>query len=152
MAADRLEEVCLALRANGGRVTSPRRAILRALIDLSEHPNAGQLTALVQAHQPDVHESTVYRFLDELERMGVIDHVHLGHGAAVYHFADETHGHLVCELCSLVVEVPEEIFEELKRSLRDVFEFEVQSQHFALTGRCKACSQAKAAADTSIGH
>src|SRR5688572_23806793 len=99
MAGGRMEEVLDLLRARGGRVTSARRSILAALIDSEGHPTAEQLTAVVQAGQPDVHESTVYRFLDELERLGVVDHVHLGHGPAVYHFSDDAHHHLVCETC-----------------------------------------------------
>ena len=32
-----------------------------------------------------------YRTLDALEEIGVIDHVHLGHGRAVYHLIDDPH-------------------------------------------------------------
>jgi Fe2+ or Zn2+ uptake regulation protein len=138
--ADRLERVLALLRANGGRVTSPRRAILEALIGHGEHPTAEQLTAAVQARQPDVHESTVYRFLDDLERLGVVDHVHLGHGPAVYHFSDDTHHHLVCQTCGRVIEVPDQTFAGLRRRLRTDFGFEIDQRHFAVVGRCTVCS------------
>ncbi len=138
--ADRLERVLALLRANGGRVTSPRRAILEALIGHGEHPTAEQLTAAVQARQPDVHESTVYRFLDDLERLGVVDHVHLGHGPAVYHFSDDTHHHLVCQTCGRVVEVPDQTFAALRRRLRTDFAFEIDQRHFAVVGRCTECA------------
>lgn len=139
--ADRFEEVLALLRAHGGRVTAPRRAILRALIDHADHPTAEQLTADVQVRHPETHESTVYRFLDDLERLGVIDHVHLGHGPAVYHFADDTHHHLVCEACGLVVEVPDRALEGLRRRLRSDFDFEMEPRHFAVPGRCRACAE-----------
>ncbi len=61
-----------------------------------------------------MHESTVYRFLDELERLGVVDHVHLGHGPAVYHLASDAHHHLVCDRCGAVEEVPEALFADLR--------------------------------------
>ena len=138
--ADRLEQVLALLRANGGRVTSPRRAILEALIGHGEHPTAEQLTAAVQARQPDVHESTVYRFLDDLERLGVVDHVHLGHGPAVYHFSDDAHHHLVCQTCGRVVEVPDQTFAALRRRLRTDFGFEIDQRHFAVVGRCTECA------------
>ena len=139
-AAARLDEVLALLRANGGRVTSPRRAILQVLIDHEGHPTAEQLTADVQARQPDVHESTVYRFLDELKRLGVVDHVHLGHGPAVYHFVDDAHHHLVCEGCGDVIEVPDRTFAPLRRRLRTDFAFELEQRHFAVTGRCHECT------------
>ena len=138
--ADRLERVLALLRANGGRVTSPRRAILEALIGHGEHPTAEQLTVAVQARQPDVHESTVYRFLDDLERLGVVDHVHLGHGPAVYHFSDDTHHHLVCQTCGRVIEVPDQTFTGLRRRLRTDFGFEIDQRHFAVVGRCTECA------------
>jgi Fur family ferric uptake transcriptional regulator len=137
---DRLDDVLGLLRAGGGRVTSARRAILEALIAHSGHPTAEQLTAQVQAGQPEVHESTVYRFLEELERLGVVDHVHLGHGPAVYHFADDSHHHLVCEQCGVVVEVPDKTLDGLRRRLRADHGFEVDPRHFAVLGRCKACA------------
>lgn len=140
-AADRFEAVLELLRTNGGRVTSPRRAILRSLIDHDGHPTAEQLTADVQARHPDTHESTVYRFLDDLERLGVIDHVHLGHGPAVYHFADDTHHHLVCEACGRVVEVPDRALDDLRRRLRSDFDFEMEPRHFAVPGRCRSCAE-----------
>ncbi len=104
------------------------------------HPTAEELTAGVQVHQPDVHESTVYRFLDELERLGVVDHVHLGHGPAVYHFADDTHHHLVCQQCGLVIEVPDDTLDMLRRRVRTEFSFEVEPRHFAVMGRCGTCA------------
>ena len=139
---ERVDEVLAQLRSNGGRVTNSRRAILHALFEHGDHPTAEQLTASVQATFPDIHESTVYRFLDDLKHLGVIDHVHLGHGPAVYHFADDTHHHLVCQTCARVIEVPDEALEQLRRQLRESYAFELESQHFALLGRCKECASA----------
>jgi Ferric uptake regulator family len=48
----------------------------------------------VHARAPDVHLSTNYRNLEELERLGVIDSTRLGSGPATYHLASAAHGHL----------------------------------------------------------
>ncbi len=129
------------LRARGGRVTTSRRAILEAFLGMGGHVTAEVLTTRVQSAQPDVHESTVYRFLDDLERLGVVDHVHLGHGPAVYHLSRDSHHHLVCDGCGAVVEVPEATFAELRTRLQDDFGFALQPRHFAVTGRCRGCSE-----------
>ncbi|MDQ3643091.1 MAG: transcriptional repressor [Actinomycetota bacterium] len=136
---EQAEPILRMLRAQGGRVTTGRRAILEAFLGIGGHVTAEALTARVQATQPDVHESTVYRFLDELERLNVVDHVHLGHGPAVYHLASDAHHHLVCDGCGTVVEVPEELFAELRGRLQTDFGFTLQPRHFAVTGRCRAC-------------
>jgi Fe2+ or Zn2+ uptake regulation protein len=129
------------LRAQGGRVTTSRRAILEAFLGMGGHVTAEALTTRVQSAQPDVHESTVYRFLDDLERLGVVDHVHLGHGPAVYHLSSDSHHHLVCDRCGAVVEVPEATFAELRTRLLNDFGFALQPRHFAVTGRCRGCSE-----------
>jgi len=139
---EQAEPILGLLRARGGRVTTCRRAILETLLSVEGHITAESLTARVQVSQPDVHESTVYRFLDELERLGVVDHVHLGHGPAVYHLASDAHHHLVCDACGAVVEVPETVFAELRARLREDFGFSVQPRHFAVTGRCNSCAPA----------
>ena len=127
------------LRAQGGRVTTCRRTILETFLGVGGHVTAEALTARVQISQPDVHESTVYRFLDELERLGVVDHVHLGHGPAVYHLASDAHHHLVCDRCGAVGEVPEEVFADVRSRLESDFGFSLHPRHFAVTGRCQAC-------------
>ena len=136
---EQAEPILGLLRARGGRVTTCRRAILETFLGIGGHVTAEALTARVQANQPDVHESTVYRFLDELERLGVVDHVHLGHGPAVYHLASDAHHHLVCDGCGVVVEVPDTVFAELRARLSDDFGFSLQPRHFAVTGRCNEC-------------
>jgi Fur family ferric uptake transcriptional regulator len=139
---ERAEPILALLRAQGGRITTCRRTILETFLGIGGHVTAESLTARVQASQPDVHESTVYRFLDELERLGVVDHVHLGHGPAVYHLASDAHHHLVCDRCGMVVEVPEEVFAGLRSRLSDDFGFNLQPRHFAVTGRCQPCAEA----------
>lgn len=138
-ATERLEAVLEALRANGGRVTTSRRAIVQVLVESAGHATAEQITELVQNRHPDVHASTVYRLLDDLEQLGVVDHVHLGHGPAVYHFVDDAHQHLSCEECGTVIEVPAKLFETLRKRLLADFDFDLDPRHFALSGRCSAC-------------
>lgn len=137
---EQAEPILGLLRARGGRVTTCRRAILETFLGIGGHVTAEVLTARVQADQPDVHESTVYRFLDDLERLGVVDHVHLGHGPAVYHLAADAHHHLVCDRCGAVEEVPEALFADLREQLKDEYGFALEPRHFAVTGRCKACA------------
>jgi Fur family transcriptional regulator, ferric uptake regulator len=136
----RRDRLVALIREQGERVTTARRALITALVQARGHVTAEDLAALVQKEQPDVHLSTIYRSLDALERMGVVDHVHLGHGRAVYHLADEPHQHLLCEVCGAVVEVPDDVFAELTSTLRRAYGFTIRPHHFAVIGRCRACS------------
>jgi Fur family transcriptional regulator, ferric uptake regulator len=99
----REDEILESIRDAGERVTKARRAVVVALVDADGHATAEALQARVQAEHPEVHMATIYRNLETLERLGVVEHTHLGHGPAVYHLADELHQHLVCEGCGSVV-------------------------------------------------
>lgn len=127
------------VREHGGRVTATRRLLLRALFDATGHRTAEELADEVQALAPDVHISTIYRNLDELERLGVVVHAHLGHGPATYHLATGAHGHFVCEQCGAMVEAPDEVFQSLSRAARTRFGFDINPHHFAVLGRCRGC-------------
>src|SRR5262245_60542716 len=94
-----------ALRADGQRITTARRAVIELLASTSEHLNAEQVAPRVRRAHPSVHVSTVYRTLESLARLGLVDHVHPGHGAAFFHLA-RSHQHLVCEQCGAVSDVP----------------------------------------------
>ncbi|MGA2209173.1 MAG: transcriptional repressor [Acidimicrobiales bacterium] len=138
--AERVEEVLSLLRARGGRVTTARRQLLEALFASAGHRTAEDLAAEIQARAPDIHLSTIYRNLDELERLGVIVHTHLGHGPASYHLSSSAHGHLVCERCGLTLEAPEELFASLSKGAEGRFGFHIDPRHFAVLGRCAGCS------------
>src|SRR5438046_10094392 len=100
--ATQLDDILERLRAAGGRITSASRALVTALLDYDGHPTAEGLAAAVQARQPDVHQTTIYRILDDLERLGIVEHTHLGHGPAVYHLSDSAHPHVACASCRAV--------------------------------------------------
>jgi len=140
VANPRLDEILGMLRARGGRITTPRRAIITALLTSGGHITADELTDRIQADYPDVHLSTIYRCLETLETLEVIEHIHLGHGRAIYHLADEAHQHLLCEMCGTVVEVPDALFATLATQLRAGYGFTIRPRHFAVLGRCDTCT------------
>ena len=142
---DRLDAILELLRRRGGRLTAARRAIITALFDSGGHVTADELAAAVQGAHPDVHLTTIYRCLEALEELAVVDHVHLGHGRAVYHLTEQTHQHLVCEDCGVVVEVPDALFGDLARRLQADYGFAIRPHHFAVLGRCRDCQRATAA-------
>ena len=140
-AGRRASTILQQLRSDGSRVTAARRALVEALVEADDHHvTADDLVAAVHRSAPAVHRSTVYRTLDALEQAGVVEHVHLGHGRAVYHLTDDRHHHLVCDRCGTVVEVPEAVVAPLRDELASHYGFVVGGRHFALPGVCRACA------------
>ncbi len=137
-----VEDVLALVRERGGRVTSARRLLLEAVFEAEGHRTAEELAGVVQARAPDVHLSTIYRNLDDLQELGIVVHAHLGHGPSTYHLAATAHGHLVCDACGAVIEAPDDLFAALSRSTRSRFGFTIDPRHFAMLGRCRLCQEA----------
>jgi len=139
--ADPAEAILARLRAKGGRITGTRRATIDVLLAGRghRHLNADDIVAEVRKRLPDAAESTIYRTLTALEELGVVTHVHLGHGPSTYHLTDQVHRHLVCHRCGAVTEVPSAEFSTLIHRLDTAYDFAVSGEHFALLGECQAC-------------
>ena len=144
-----VEDVIALLRSRGQRVTTSRRELVRALVEAGGHRTPDELAAIVHGRAPDVHISTIYRNLEELERLGVIEHAHLGHGAATYHLSTIAHGHLVCETCGATIEVSQSLFDTLVKRAKSEYRFTIDPHHFAMVGECSACAASAARPDQS---
>ena len=140
MTVDRAERILEQLRARGARVTTPRRAVIVALAADAGHLSAADLSERVQAANPDVHQSTVYRTLDRLVEMHLVEHIHVAHGPAVYHLADDHHVHAVCSACGTVIDAPVSVLRAAAEQLRKQHGFTLAAGHVALTGRCRDCA------------
>jgi Fur family transcriptional regulator, ferric uptake regulator len=141
-------EVAARIRAAGGRMTAPRRAVIDALLHAGGHVTAEELATRVERASPGVDRSTIYRNLTALEDAGVVYHVHLAHGPSVYHLSDdeELHAHAVCDRCGAVVELSGSGLRKLAAELKADRGFELGHQHFALTGRCRRCARSRSGA------
>jgi Fur family ferric uptake transcriptional regulator len=127
------------LRLNGGRITPTRRALVKVLLSQKGHHTAEQLEALIVVELPHVYLSTIYRNLEDLEKLGVVTHTHLSHGPAVYHLASDVHGHLFCESCGKTIDVFADMFSSLRSNVQNEFSFEINPNHFAIPGTCFDC-------------
>ncbi len=139
-AQDEVDRLLDHLRSSGARLTQPRRAIVAAMLAADDHPTAEDLAAAIHTERPEIHRSTVYRNLDALESAGIVDHVHLGHGRAVYHLVEDRHLHLVCDVCARVTHVPEAVLGPVRATLLVEYGFRVDSRHFPIPGLCTDCA------------
>ncbi|MEU3713316.1 Fur family transcriptional regulator [Streptomyces catenulae] len=144
------------LRKRGYRLTPQRQLVLEA-VDRLEHATPDDVLTEVRKTAGSVNISTVYRTLELLEELGLVSHAHLGHGSATYHLADRHHHmHLVCRDCTEVIEADLSVAEPFAATLREQFGFTTDLKHFAIFGRCRACTEKAArpegAAETAGGE
>jgi Fe2+ or Zn2+ uptake regulation protein len=135
------ERIIDELRGRGERITPARRAVIDELASAEGHLTADDLVDRVHATVPSAHRATIYRTMDTLERLGVVEHTHLGHGRAIYHLAEDAHPHLVCERCGAVVQLASNALAGIEEEVRQRHGFVLLAHHFALVGRCQACAE-----------
>lgn len=129
------------LRGRGERMTGPRRAVLSVLAEDARHLSADQVVSAVATYDPGVHRASVYRALEALSQLGVVQHVHLGHGTTTYALAEgrpHLHGH--CQRCGTVVDLPGDLLDDVAVRLAAEAGFALDPAHVALSGTCRACA------------
>lgn len=130
------------LQANGHRLTRARRAILQALISSGGHHTADELAEIVRGNQPGVGRMTVYRTLDLLHDLGLVQPVYQGTGAAHYVLMDEGHHHhLICSQCDRVFEFDDCAAQEMSKALSERFNFQIQGHLLEFYGVCPNCQE-----------
>src|SRR3954464_8359460 len=123
-----LEAATAVVRARGLRLSTARRLVLEALYD-AENP----LTAEQLAGEMDV--ASVYRNLETLEEIGLVRHVHLGHGPGLYtRSAAGTHEYLLCDACGAVLAVERDELDGVRDLIRTQFGYEARFTHFPIAG------------------
>ena len=128
------------LRAQGYRLTPQRELVLAAVRQL-DHGSPEEILSRVRESAKGVNISTVYRTLELLEKLGLVSHTHLGHGAPAYHATTEPdHLHLVCRNCERVTEVEPTIAAGLVGDVAARFGFRTDLRHLTVFGTCRECS------------
>lgn len=119
-------------------MTPQRQLVLDAVRDLG-HATPEQICIRVQRAAPAVNITTIYRTLDLMERLGLVRHTHLGHGAPSYSERAHQHLHLVCHGCGAVIETPTDLLDALADRLQREADFTLDASHVALSGHCRDC-------------
>ena len=128
------------LRSRGDRMTGPRRAVLTVLASRQSHLAPEQVVSAVAELDAGVHRASVYRALETLSELGLVQHVHLGHGTTAYHLAAEhRHLHAACGRCGAVVDLPGDLLDDVAARLDDRQGFALDPAHVALSGTCATC-------------
>jgi Fe2+ or Zn2+ uptake regulation protein len=60
--------------------------------------------------------------------------------ATVYHRADHHHGHVVCDRCGAVIEVPPGVLRKVASTIERETGFRIERDRVAFGGRCADCA------------
>lgn len=128
------------LQASGYRLTAPRRAIVELLADSSHALGPIEVYDLARASYPRLGLVTVYRTMEKLEELGLLQRVHLPDGCHRYLPAAQGHQHLLlCTDCGLMRYVSGDDFKRLADNVSQKTGFVVTDHWLQFFGLCPQC-------------
>lgn len=141
------------LVAKGVRLTTQRRTLVEIIQSAEQHLDAASLLELAQKREPNIDRATVYRTIDLLKRLRLIDELDLMHLQGEKHYYEvktrRDHVHLACFQCGRIDEFASALFERLKSEISGQAGFEVRVTRLEIGGRCQSCrSDVKRAEET----
>ncbi|MDF2607554.1 MAG: transcriptional repressor [Bacillales bacterium] len=108
-----------------------------------DHLSAEDVYLLVKEKAPEIGLATVYRTLELLTELKVVDKINFGDGVSRYDLRKEGdnhfHHHLVCIQCGSVQEIEEDLLDDVETIVEDRFNFKVKDHRLTFHGVCNIC-------------
>jgi Fur family transcriptional regulator, ferric uptake regulator len=137
---DDLASAIAALRARGLRVSAARRVLLAALFAADRPVSADELAGGLSGRLPNSDLASIYRNLETLEELGLVRHVHIGHGPGLYAPAGRRDAEFVlCSECHRFRAMEPDEAQRVREAVADITGHEPRFSHFPLVGRCEDC-------------
>lgn len=136
-----------AVQGRGVRLTTQRRAVIETIQAATSHLDAAALLEQARRRDSDIDRATVYRTIDLLKRMGMIDELDLMHIEGEKHYYEvrtrKDHLHLACFGCGEITEFTSPSFERLKQEIGSKNDFRIQVMRLEVGGLCSQCAAQK---------
>ena len=134
-----LEEIVDKLRNNGLRITPQRIAIVKYVINTQSHPSAEEIHKVIQKKYPMVSLATVYKTLDLLRKMSMVQQLGFGDGGARYEANTGRHINIICMRCGRIDDIDEHSLSTLESKVAEKSKYEIFGRRFELYGFCSEC-------------
>ena len=139
------------LGARGIRLTAQRRALVEVIQGAEEHLDADTLLERARKRESHIDRATVYRTIELLKRLRLVDELDLMHleGEKHYYELKTTREHipLACFRCGRIEESSSSLYEKLKSEIAKQAGFKIRVTRLEVGGACRACAAEGAAAD-----
>ena len=140
------EKVKDLLREKGLKVTSQRLMVLNILSAHGDEPlTVEEIYDLAKEESPEIGLATIYRTVQVLLELHVIEKVTFDDGFARYELnGEETgsghrHHHAICTQCGKVYSLETDLLDTLEKQVFESLGFEVTDHEVKLYGLCSAC-------------
>lgn len=129
-----------ALDRAGYRLTAPRRGVAELVARRNGHFTAADIVDDARRRRPGIGRATVFRTLDLLTEVGVVERVDLPDGEHAYVGCEPSHHHhVICTSCGRTTEVADCGMREVAREVERVSGYRIGSHRLELFGTCPDC-------------
>lgn len=137
-----LDDAFDVVRAAGLRLSAARRVLLEVLAAAERPLSAEVIASGIGGRLPASDLASTYRNLETLEEVGLVRHVHVGHGPGLYALGGRgDREYLVCESCQGVRMVDPSTLDPVRELIRRRFGHHARFSHFPLGGVCEPCAE-----------
>jgi len=126
------------------RMTLQRKTILDILKQTKSHPSADEIYELVRKQLPRISLGTVYRNLEVLAKMGMIQKLELGGTIKKFDWNPNKHYHIRCLICGQVDDAPIAPLNKLEDKLYGSTVFSIIGHRLEFEGFCPDCTKKEA--------
>jgi Fur family transcriptional regulator, ferric uptake regulator len=124
----------------GLRLTAPRRALAELIADEPGHFTSAELADRARQRHVDVGRATIFRTLEVLSELGVIERIDLPSGEHAYvGCAPSHHHHVVCSRCGRTAEIADAGLRTMAREAERRTGFRIDEHRVEFFGRCPDC-------------
>jgi Fur family transcriptional regulator, ferric uptake regulator len=137
------EQAARALIDAGYRRGGARRAILELLDEQPCALSAVEIQRGLSSRNREVSRASVYRVMEELELLGVLQRVEIGQGMVRYEpvrHGPGHHHHLVCDRCGRLEPFTDDGLERAISRLSDRLPLRVSEHEIVIHGSCRTCA------------
>jgi Fur family transcriptional regulator, ferric uptake regulator len=138
------EHAFATLRAAGHRRGGARTAVVEALARHECAVTAIDLDDELRRRSPGVGRASVYRALEQLELLGLVQRIEVSRGTAGYERIEPDghhHHHAICRECGRMVPFEDPKLERAIGRLSESIRFDVTDHDVVLRGRCERCAR-----------
>jgi Fur family ferric uptake transcriptional regulator len=136
------KDLLAVLRHNSQRVTPARQILLQFLIDnYSRSLSLPEIQAHLQDRLPGINRSSIYRNLEMLKTLSIIQELRNSHKDRRFQFTFErpVHNFIICKACGKVIKGKRKFFEEVERALQAIGDFKKKELSITFYGFCSPC-------------
>ncbi|BEU87867.1 Fur family transcriptional regulator [Selenomonas sp. TAMA-11512] len=129
------------------KLTPQRQIVLQVFMDHpGEHLSAEDVHGILRSQQSEIGLATVYRSLELLDDLGILQKMEFGDGCSRYEVSDiepgvHQHHHLICTKCGKVIEFQEDLLDNLEKTVAQKCDFQINDHQVKFFGLCNDCKK-----------